>query len=839
MSQDINQNVEPTFIFEMPDDELLANTISVQGEKGERGDPTKTSQLTNDSDFTTNAALNAGLATKASASDVQALTAQVTTNTSDISVISKRKIAKRINAGSNPQYALVATLWARSNTSSAGSFTIHGRIGGWQSSKLEHIDLTIGNRSGIQASGSFYSHRAQIENDYIDVVVYYDAENDTDSVYLCAKGYAAVNVDVTPTSPITILYDDTWSTDVPSGTLAYSLLADDTYVQKSIDGVIDADISGDAATVNGHTVDKDVPSDAKFTDTVYDDTSVYTALAAKADTTAVASTYATKVEMQSVASGSPLVASSISGMTDTSRVYVNTSDGKWYYYDGSAWTVGGTYQASEVANLTDSAMAANGLTTKAMQFYKGYNLKDDYINQRFGWIQSSMQLQQTGAIVAGSSISANNKCVTTLIPANSYIRIEKSNTSGRFRVALSSVKPANGVTATIIFEDTTKTSYTFYNTTAAWLIVYYSHTSAVGDATIDVYVDNRNDVKDVVRSDTLGVFETVDSDNLYIDDLKVVNYGTDTAANYYRYGNINNYRSYVFPLDPDKTYTITKSGGNRFRVCLWRAQPIAAANATSVDNSQDYFVSHPSAVVIDDNSATTCSFNSANYLWCTILYSNAAEDAALTITTNDSSRRRLARHYSSDLVPVAKPINPQWDKWSDVRYYYGFDKNVQPIFNTVKGVLESDTMISVRGGRGRWNTAASFQGGHVFEGWSGDELFRLTMLVGKFSQAMACIQTYSPAGLSEANRRFGWVKVGSDEQNKGTDFAQGWTKFYTPVTLQSRTSAPTSVTDCDLNPQLSGYGSSVPVGTMYYDSTVNKVKVYTSDGWRAVAFEGD
>lgn len=54
--------------------------------------------------------------------------------------------------------------------------------------------------------------------------------------------------------------------------------------------------------------------------------------------------------IQSVASGSPLAASSTAGMTDTTKVYVNTTDGKWYYYDGDSWEIGGTYQASEIAD---------------------------------------------------------------------------------------------------------------------------------------------------------------------------------------------------------------------------------------------------------------------------------------------------------------------------------------------------------------------------------------------------------------------------------------------------------------------------------------------------------
>lgn len=53
MSDIINQNTEPLFIFDMPDDETLSETISVKGEKGERGDPTKLSQLDNDTGFIT------------------------------------------------------------------------------------------------------------------------------------------------------------------------------------------------------------------------------------------------------------------------------------------------------------------------------------------------------------------------------------------------------------------------------------------------------------------------------------------------------------------------------------------------------------------------------------------------------------------------------------------------------------------------------------------------------------------------------------------------------------------------------------------------------------------
>ena len=53
-------------------------------------------------------------------------------------------------------------------------------------------------------------------------------------------------------------------------------------------------------------------------------------------------------QINGLTSGSPLVASSVSEMTDTSMVYVNTTDGNWYYYNGSNWSIGGTYQSTRI-----------------------------------------------------------------------------------------------------------------------------------------------------------------------------------------------------------------------------------------------------------------------------------------------------------------------------------------------------------------------------------------------------------------------------------------------------------------------------------------------------------
>ena len=85
-------------------------------------------------------------------------------------------------------------------------------------------------------------------------------------------------------------------------------------------------------------------------------------------------------KVDSAVSGSPLVASSTSEMLDTTRVYVNTTDGKWYYYDGDSWEIGGTYQAT-VENY-DTTLTVNNHTPNSRTI--GDKINDNvYTNNLF------------------------------------------------------------------------------------------------------------------------------------------------------------------------------------------------------------------------------------------------------------------------------------------------------------------------------------------------------------------------------------------------------------------------------------------------------------------------
>ena len=64
-------------------------------------------------------------------------------------------------------------------------------------------------------------------------------------------------------------------------------------------------------------------------------------------------------KVNTVASGTPIAVSSIEEMTNTSKTYVNTTDGNWYYYNGSSWVIGGVYQATGISDLSIGPIKTN------------------------------------------------------------------------------------------------------------------------------------------------------------------------------------------------------------------------------------------------------------------------------------------------------------------------------------------------------------------------------------------------------------------------------------------------------------------------------------------------
>ena len=88
--------------------------------------------------------------------------------------------------------------------------------------------------------------------------------------------------------------------------------------------------------------------------------------------------------IQRVASGAPIVVASTSAMTDTDQIYVLSTNGRWYYHNGTAWTAGGEYGGVLAGSVTTDKLAdgavttakiADGAITKAKL---SSDIKDDY-----------------------------------------------------------------------------------------------------------------------------------------------------------------------------------------------------------------------------------------------------------------------------------------------------------------------------------------------------------------------------------------------------------------------------------------------------------------------------
>lgn len=77
----------------------------------------------------------------------------------------------------------------------------------------------------------------------------------------------------------------------------------------------------------------------------------------------------TDIRALTAAVGTPLVAATVSAMTDHNKIYVYTgsetgmTSGNWYYWDGSVWTSGGVYNST--AFTTDTTLSVSGMAADA------------------------------------------------------------------------------------------------------------------------------------------------------------------------------------------------------------------------------------------------------------------------------------------------------------------------------------------------------------------------------------------------------------------------------------------------------------------------------------------
>ena len=93
--------------------------------------------------------------------------------------------------------------------------------------------------------------------------------------------------------------------------------------------------------------------------------------------------------------GSPLVADTVTAMTDHSKVYVYTgnetgyTNGDWYYYNGTAWVSGGAYNS--VAVNTDTTLTLSGVAADARAVGDRISAVDTALSTTIAGVQEDVQ----------------------------------------------------------------------------------------------------------------------------------------------------------------------------------------------------------------------------------------------------------------------------------------------------------------------------------------------------------------------------------------------------------------------------------------------------------------
>ena len=210
-------------------------------------------------------------------------------------------------------------------------------------------------------------------------------------------------------------------------------------------------------------------------------------------------------ELTSVASGSPAgVYATVSDLTtanpDHSKIYLVTADGKWYYWNGSAWTAGGQYLNNELFDeITENTR--NIIT---------YPIINDVIHGVSVNCKQNI-IKLNGTVVGG--YEAVKSDVITLEPGDYRISLngwhDVNNSAGRVYIYVNgtqtkSVAPSDAVS---YYQDLT------ISATSTLQINIYFLNNGVFDNTISVQVEKGTNVTDFIKPITavdLVARETLD-----------------------------------------------------------------------------------------------------------------------------------------------------------------------------------------------------------------------------------------------------------------------------------------------------------------------------------------
>ncbi len=118
-------------------------------------------------------------------------------------------------------------------------------------------------------------------------------------------------------------------------------------------------------------------------------------------------------QINGLENGTPLPASSTSEMTNTSRIYVNTTDGYCYYYNGNNWVQGWIYQSSINQEVIDARENFNGVSYKNLKDHLNTQFSSLYNDNMFKITYEDLQWRNSYINEQGSYSNVHDYLLTT------------------------------------------------------------------------------------------------------------------------------------------------------------------------------------------------------------------------------------------------------------------------------------------------------------------------------------------------------------------------------------------------------------------------------------------
>jgi hypothetical protein len=411
-------------------------------------------------------------------------------------------------------------------------------------------------------------------------------------------------------------------------------------------------------------------------------------------------------QIGSLVSATPLAASSVDGMTDTTRIYVNTTDGYWYYYNGSAWVQGDVYQSTLIR---DNSINVNNLTDDFLQRtnIKYYEIKKE------SFTHGSLSYDASTNKV---SLGTNQNRIRKLIKTSSGLLIKFSNPNNLYKYGIYACdREQNGIEIHSI-SDYNSSMDLFYvkGNTDIGIIDYrialgYTNNATITDENADelnnaisfYYVvqenNNENLLEDSVTYNNCDFIVGGDDDNIPYTKVNT------SYQDQYLTTNSSNH-SIVFPVEYGNTYYIKLKGNiNRNYACLYTADFKPLSYNGSAEVGDDKYKS-----LVDDHSVLTDEYTievtDRKFKYCAIYYYRGTDDDVVAQISKISMPQAIkpfsVMNFNIDTKDLFYLDIPQdlnrtvlyhEDEFADTQEMQGLSTDGTYLYYCMHGITDDDT----------------------------------------------------------------------------------------------------------------------------------------------------